>query len=236
MDLPLEQLMLRGRQAYERRDYLAALTDFREILQRQPTFADIHHLAALSLSFLGQPEAALEEFERAIELNEGYVEAHLNRAITLNELGRYDEAANSFERAWKHETKADAPFPAAVTARLANAHMSLGDLYLEAGGATEAVQQYRSALELRPRFLDIRNKLATALMQLGDLESAENELRAALDLNPRFISARLNLGLVHYRRGNGAEARAEWEAAGHQQPGNAQVRAYLAMAQRKASA
>lgn len=236
MDLPIEQLMLRGRQAYERRDYLAALTDFREILQRHPTFADIHHLAALSLSFLGQPEAAVEEFDRAIELNEGYVEAHLNRAITLNELGRYDEAASSFERAWKHETKSDAPFPAAVTARLANAHMSLGDLYLEAGGAAEASEQYRAALVLRPRFLDIRNKLATALMQLGDLQGAEDELRAALDLNPRFISARLNLGLVHYRNGKAGDARAEWEAAGKQQPGNAQVRAYLAMSQRKASA
>src|SRR5207253_5204501 len=145
MDLPLDQLMLRGKQAYERRDYLAALTDFREVLQRQPRFADIHHLAALSLSFLGQPEAALEEFDRAIDLNEGYVEAHLNRAITLNELGRYDDAASAFERAWTHETKADAQFPAAVTARLANAHMTLGDLYLEADGATEATEHYRAA-------------------------------------------------------------------------------------------
>src|SRR5881394_1064992 len=195
MDLPLDQLMLRGRQAYERRDYLAALTDFREVLQRQPKFADIHHLAALSLSFLGQPEAAMEHYDRAIELNEGYVEAHLNRALTLNDLGRFDEAADAFENAWRYETKADAQFPAAVTARLANAHMALGDLYIEAGGAIEASEQYRAALALRPKFLDIRNKLATALLQLGELDAAEVELRTALDMNPRFISARLNLGL-----------------------------------------
>jgi tetratricopeptide (TPR) repeat protein len=236
MDLTTEQLIARGRQAFERRDYLAALNDFRDVLQGHPNFADIRHLSGLALSFLGQPEAALEEFDRAIELNEAYVEAHLNRAITLNELGRYDDAAVAFERAWAHETKTDAPFPAAVTARLANAHMMVGDLYLEAGGAREAVEQYKIALDLRPKFLDIRNKLAVAQIQLGELGEAEIELRRALEGNSRFLAARLNLGLVLYRMGRIDEARSEWELCRQIQPGSAQVRAYLAMMQRQASA
>ncbi|MBI4408302.1 MAG: tetratricopeptide repeat protein [Gemmatimonadetes bacterium] len=228
MDIPTQQLIQRGKEAFARRDYVAALADFREILEKNPKFADIRHLMGLCLSFLGQPEAALEEFDRALELNEGYVEAHLNRAITLNELGRYDEAQESFERAGQHERTAGR-FPAAISARLANAHASLGDLYMEAHAPADAAAQYRTALEMRPRFLDIRNKLGQALLQLGDLDGAEKELKGALEGNPRFLVARLNLGLVYYRKGDLDRATREWEQCRDQAPENPQVRAYIAM-------
>ena len=89
-----------------------------------------------------------------------------------------------------------------MSARLANAHMGLGDLYLEAGAPTQAAEQYRTALTMRPRFHDIRNKLAQALLQLGELDAAGHELEPVLQGNPRFLAARLNLGLVHFRRGD----------------------------------
>src|SRR5690606_16407568 len=92
MEPRIDQLIARGWRAFERRDYASALSDFREVLEHHPNYADIRNLAGLCLSFLGRPEEALEELDRALEANEGYVEAHLNRAITLNELGRYEEA------------------------------------------------------------------------------------------------------------------------------------------------
>ncbi len=93
----------------------------------------------------------------------------------------------------------------------------------------EAAAQYRAALELRPRFLDIRNKLAYALIELGELDRAEGQLRQALEANPHFLAARLNLGLVHYRRGEIDEASGEWGRCRAQEPDHPQVRAYLAM-------
>jgi Tfp pilus assembly protein PilF len=111
--------------------------------------------------------------------------------------------------------------------------MSLGDLYLEAGAPTQAAEQYRTALTMRPRFHDIRNRLAQALLQLGDLDTASVELETVLKGNPRFLAARLNLGLVHFRRGQHQAAAREWELARDQQPNNPQVRAYLTMLERK---
>lgn len=221
--------MQRGKQAFERRDYASALADFREILLRHPDFADIHHLSGLCLSFLNQPQAALEQFDQAVSLNEAYVEAHINRAITLNELGRFDEAREAFRRASHFEREASGIFPGAVSARLANAHAAVGDLYLEAGAPSQAAEQYRRALELRSHFHDIRNKLAQALLLLGDMEGATTELKHILDGNPDFLAARLNLGLVLFRRGDSAAAAQEWQRCRAQQPGNPQVRAYLAM-------
>jgi tetratricopeptide (TPR) repeat protein len=229
MDQRINQLIDRGQQSYERGDYVAALADFREVLAHSPRYADIRHLAGLCLSFLGQGEAALEEFDRALAINDQYVEAHLNRALTLNELGRYDEARQAFERAGYYEYATSGRFPAAITARLANVHAEVGDIYMEAGAPMEAAVQYRRALEMRPRFHDIRNKLAQALLNLGDLDGAEEQLKTALAGNPHYVPARMNLGLVYYRRGNPSQAAREWEECRVMEEENPQLRAYLAM-------
>jgi tetratricopeptide (TPR) repeat protein len=229
MDAHVKELIERGRRSYERADYVAALADFRDVLGRNPQFADIRHLAGLCLGFMGQAEAALEEFDRAIALNDQYVEAHLNRALVLNELGRFEEARAAFERAGYYEYAIAGHFPASMTARLANKHAEVGDLYQEGGSPTEAAAQYRRALELRPKFHDIRNKLAQCLLQLGELDAAADELRKALDGNPRFVPARLNLGLSHFRAGRTEEALREWRTCRDHEPNNPQVRAYLSM-------
>lgn len=228
----LQTLIQRGKVAFDQREYAAALTDFQEVLRRNPRFADIRHMAGLCFSFLGHPDAALQEFNEAIALNTGYIEAHINRAITLNELGRFDEAQQAFAQAAEFETETEGPFPAAVSSRLANAHAHLGDLYLEAGAPMQAADEYRAALEIRSHFHDIRNRLAQALLQLGDLRAAAEELEKVLSANARFLAARLNLGLVHYRLGDVTSAAHEWELARQQQPSNPQVRAYLAMLDR----
>ena len=229
MESRYAEMIDRGRRAFERRDYAAALVDFRQVLEAHPEYADVRHLCGLCLSFLGQAEPALIEFDRALSLNDQYVEAHLNRALVLNELGRFDEAAASFERAGYYEYAVAGRFPAAITARLAHAHAEVGDLYAEAGAPLEAAVQYRRALELRPRFHDIRNKLAQSLLQVGDLAGAIEQLNTALAGNPRFIPARLNLGLALYRQGDRAGARRQWEDCRVQDPENPQVAAYLAL-------
>jgi tetratricopeptide (TPR) repeat protein len=233
MEPEVQKLIQQGRVAFDRRHYAEALAVFREVLRKHPNFADIRHLTGLCLSLLGQPEGALVEFDQALRLNDRYVEAHLNRAIVLTGLGRYEEATYSFERASQFETEAEGPFPALISSRLANTHMVLGDLYLEAGAPTQAAEQYRAALALRPRFHDIRNKLAQALLQLGQLTQAANELDTALQGNPRFLGARLNLGLVFFRLGIIEAASREWEICREQQPDSPQVRAYLEMLERK---
>jgi tetratricopeptide (TPR) repeat protein len=227
------QLKQQGVQAFDRKQYAEALAIFRSILDRRPGFADIRHLAGLCLIFLGRPDEALQELERALERNPGYVEAHINRALLLQDLGRYDEARESFEQAGEHEQQSEGPFPAAVTARLANAHAAVGDLYLDSQAFEEAAAQYRTALSLRPRFHDIRNRFAAALLGLGRPQEAVWELERILEWNPRFTSARINLGLAFHRLGRVEDAEREWRIVESQQPESAQVRAYLAMLEKQ---
>jgi tetratricopeptide (TPR) repeat protein len=232
MQSQLMQLKQQGLQAFDRKDYAAALELFQAFLEERPGFADIRHAAGLCLGFLGRAEEALEQMRLAVRVNPGYVEAHINSALLLQELGRYDEAREAFEQARQYEQQAHGRFPSAVTARLANAHADLAELYFDAGAGNEAVEHYRLALELRPQFHDIRNRHAAALLELGRVDEAVEQLLIVLEDNPHYFAARLNLGLARFRQGRLDWARTDWELCRERQPANPQLRAYLAMLER----
>lgn len=221
------RLILAAREAYERRDYQDALTSLQAVVEDNPHFADVRNLMGLCLSFLGRPEEAIEQFDRALEANECYIEALLNRAITLNELGRFDEARTTFDQAGDCEQRDSTRFPASVSARIANAYLQVGELYMAASAPVEAAAEFRRALDLRPHFHDIRNRLGEALLQTGALDEARTEFERVLDGNDRFVRARLNLGLVLYRSGDAGAARAQWLECLEQDSANPQARAYL---------
>lgn len=225
--MSLKQLVQRALSAWEREDYQTALATFQEVLARNPRFADLHNKAGLCMAMLGDMEGALGAFDDAVELNAGYAEAHLNRGIVLNELGKHHEAQDAFTRAGQLDTRDGTAFPSDVGNQIAITHAKLGDLYLVANRPQEAAQQYEAAIGVRPRFLDIRGKLAEALMEIGDPERARSELEYILEIKPAFTGARIRLGVVLHRLGDTERAVAEWRQAGVEDPTDMRPRAYL---------
>src|SRR5690606_4798571 len=229
-EYPTDRLIARGRDAYAHAEYATAVADLREVVRREPRFADIHHLLGVCLALIGRPVEALEAFDRALEINPRYVEALINRAITLYEAGRYDDARASFEAASEADLEEGVGrFPSVLATRLAHGHAQLAETYRQAGATREAVEQLRLAVDLRPRFADIRNRLARALIDSGDPASAIAELEQILEVNPNFVTARINLGLAWYRSGDPERARREWQQCLAQRPDDPQVAGYLRM-------
>lgn len=218
--------------AFERAEYATALELCRRVLTVRPAYADMRNLAGITLALLGDSEAALEELNAAIAINPEYVEALLNRALVLNDLGRFDEARASLERAGARERSALEGIPAIAAARIANAHADVGDLYMTAGAYARALKEYRSALELRPAFPDVRHKAARAMLELGRTEEAVRMLRRVVLETPSYMPARLDLGLALYRNGQPDAARAEWDACRSEGEDSPQLRAYLALLER----
>jgi tetratricopeptide (TPR) repeat protein len=177
---------------------------------------------------LGRLDEALQHFENAVQQNASYAEAHLNRAIVLNDLGRHDEAADAFNRAGELDQKNSPVFPSEVGNRIAVTHAQLGDLYLVANHPQHAITNYRAALDVRPRFMDIRSKYAEALIEVGDLERAQDELTLILESRPSFVGARIRLGVVLHRLGKNAEAAKQLERCLQDDPRDMRARAYLA--------
>lgn len=225
---PVKHIIERGIASWERGDFTSALDDFKEVLTEFPLLPDIHNKAGLCHAMLGDPEAALKEFDEALGISETYAEAHLNRAIVLQELGRFDEARKHLRRADELDHRDSEEFPSDVGHKIAIAHAKLGDLYLVADHPEEAAQQYKMALEVRARFLDIRTKYAAALMEMARWKDAQEQLEIILDKNPNLTSARLRLGVVLHRQGDPAGARKEWERCAVEDPKDMRAKAYLA--------
>ncbi|MGD8321389.1 MAG: tetratricopeptide repeat protein [Gemmatimonadota bacterium] len=227
-NLHIREIVARGVSAWERDDFESALRTFEEVLEEHPFYADVHNKAGLCLAMLNRPEEALKHFDAALERNPAYAEAHLNRGIILNELGRHEEAQEAFTRAEEIDTRDSRAFPSEVGNRIAVTHAQLGDLYLVANHAEEASRHYRAALEIRPRFMDIRSKFAESLIELGDLDKAREELDTILDSRPNFVGARVRLGVVLQRLGETEAAVEQWKRCAVDDPGDMRPRAYLA--------
>ncbi|HET9949729.1 MAG TPA: tetratricopeptide repeat protein, partial [Longimicrobiales bacterium] len=180
---------------------------------------------------LGRLDEALEHFDAALAQNPSYAEAHLNRGIVLKDLGRAEEAAEAFEafsRAGEADRREAPVFPYEVGNRIAVTHAQLGDLYLVANHPERALPHYEAALEIRPRFVDIRSKYAETLIELGKLEKAKEQLLLILESRPSFVGARVRLGVVLRRLGDDAGAVKEWERCLEDDPTDMRARAYLA--------
>lgn len=222
------RIVARGISAWERDDFESALETFQDVLKDHPRFADVHNKAGLCLAMLNRLEESLVHFDRAVELNASYAEAHLNRGIILKDLGRHDEAAEAFSKAGELDSKDSPVFPSEVGNRIAVTLAQLGDLYLVANHPEEAIVHYEAALEIRPRFMDIRSKFSETLIELGQLERAQDELTLILESRPSFVGARVRLGVVLHRLGDDDAAIVEWERCLEDEPTDMRARAYLA--------
>lgn len=222
------QYVARGISAWERDDFESALETFQAVLAKYPQFADVQNKAGLCLAMLGRLDEALACFDQALSENRSYAEAHLNRGIVLNDLGRHEEAREAFVKAGEIDARDSRVFPSEVGNRIAVTHAQLGDLYLVANHPEDAVRHYRAALEIRPRFSDIRTKYAETLIELGELDEAKTELTLILEGRPSFVGARVRLGVVLHRLGENEAAVKEWEQCLEDDPHDMRARAYLA--------
>jgi tetratricopeptide (TPR) repeat protein len=79
-----------------RGDYLGAIADYSEALQRDPEFAPAFSNRGNAHAVLGDLLAALADHTRAIELDPDYVAAWHNRGVDREELGQYREALEDY--------------------------------------------------------------------------------------------------------------------------------------------
>jgi Tfp pilus assembly protein PilF len=235
MDLQPDRIIARAMERIDAGDAYGAVHLLREVIASGRAFADAHHLLGLAYSMVGQTEEALAEFDRALALNPKYVDAHLNRAVTLNELGRYEDAVAAFAAAHGLGRVDHTGFPAQEASRLANLHAQLAEAYIEAGGVTDAIEQYAKAAKLRPEFLDLRYRLARLRLDAGDAALARTELEGILELRPSFFDARAALGMACYLVGDAAAARVAWERCKTERPDDARITAYQALLARVGS-
>jgi tetratricopeptide (TPR) repeat protein len=232
MDVSPSQLLDQAKDRFALEDYYGCVHLLEELVGSGRAYADAHHLLALAYYLVGQPEKSLESIEAALHLNPRYLEALMHRGVILGSLGRADEAQEAFTAARAVGAETRGGVASHHADKLANQHAALGEAYLEAGGLSQAIDQYEAALRLGPAFQDLRYRLAQLLLEAGRALEAREELERLVTVRPGSAEARASLGLACYLGGDVAEARAVWRALAAEQPGDPRVKAYLAMLER----
>lgn len=232
MEVSSAQQLDRAKQHFELKDYHGAVHLLEELIREGRAFADAHHLLGLSYHLVGQPERALECFDRALALNDRYVEAHVHRGVVLAELGRDEEASIAFQDARESGGGERGGVPSHHAAKLANLHAQLGDAYALAGNASEAIEQYRTALQLGPTFHDLRYRLGRYLLDAGRSLEAREELEHVVDARPGSSAAKSAYALACYLSGDATTARTMLDRVLADHPDDVRARSYAHMVSR----
>ncbi|MGP0090776.1 MAG: tetratricopeptide repeat protein [Xanthobacteraceae bacterium] len=156
-----------------------AESSYRRALAHKPAFAaGVHNNLGVLYMVQGRPHDAAAEYRSALAIDPGLAEALCNLAGVLHQLGDTDAAIKCC-----HQALAAKP-------KLARAHNTLGNIYLDQCRITDAIASFRSALSCLPDFSIARANLAVAMRTNGEGGEALQVLFSGLASQPTSIPLR----------------------------------------------
>ncbi len=230
MDERTKELLLLGREHYQKGEYDRAEHVLGQVLEKTDHYADVHNMLGFILHSRGDFVAAERHFERAVELNPGYTEALLNLAVTYNDLGKYEASRQVYARIKKAEGQSGI-FDSFARGKIANMHADLAAAYIDVGCRDDAIVELKKAVALCPTFPDLWTRLGTIYRDMGNLAFAREAYETAVKTAPRYVQARILLGVTLLTQGSQDEAMAAWREVIAIEPENKSAKMYLRMAE-----
>jgi tetratricopeptide (TPR) repeat protein len=216
--------LARAWSTYQAGNPAGAAEIYRQLLQTDPSNADLWCLLGIVQRAAGQLEQSAACYREALRLHPGFVEAWNNLGNVLVNQTRPEEALAAFAEALR------------LRPGYADAHNNLAAALRQQGKWTEAEAHYREAIRLKPDYPEAHNNWGVALQGLGRLEEAVASYHQALRLRPDYPEAHTNLGSVLTRLGRLDDALAQHHLALHLRPGYHEAHSNLGttlVAQRK---
>ena len=229
-----------------------AVAEYRKALAVDPKHVKAHNNIALALVELGLLEEAATHFQKSLE-SEPKAEIHSDLGFILAQLGRSDEAVKHYREALRLDPEcasanmnlavsfvqandfpqAETHYRAALAAKLRpESANGLGFVLAQQGRNDEAVEQFRKALELDPKFTPAYNNLAEALVKQGKLAEAAATYRSSLE-QKKSATVHSGLGSVLLKMGEKEAAEEQFRAALALDPQNGEAQRNLAALRRQ---
>lgn len=229
MDEHLRQLLLLGREHYEKGEYEQAALLLKRVVEKTDRFADVYDMLGVMAHGRGELNNARAFFEKAISLNPNYTEAQLNLMVTLNDLGEYERARQIYSGI-RHRGGTGRELDPFAKGKIANMHAELSRAYHDVGMTVEAIGELEKAVDLCPSFVDLRTRLGALYRDAGDLGRARQQFEAAKDANPKYLPARVQLGVLLLSAGENQIALNEFRGVLELDPENKAAQMYLRIA------
>lgn len=211
-----DALLLKGKLAAQRKDYVEAINDFRSVLKDQPNSAEVLRLLASAHLANGEPELARDTLARAVEANPDNASLRLMQARLLVQDKDIDAALAQIEEvltrdqyqqqalAMKYDllaARGDAEGMEAVVKQ-----MQAGAPEEEAGYLGEArlrmgQKDYDAALAILDKILAGNPESVAALMAKSDALAAQKKFEQAIPVVEKLQQAQPEQGEGYYRKG-----------------------------------
>ncbi|MDA3787435.1 MAG: tetratricopeptide repeat protein [Desulfobacula sp.] len=153
----------------------------RNLLEKNPNFADVHFHLGLSLMSQGKTSEAVESFKTALLINPNYVDAQLKLSLAQACMGRYEDAFTNLAAIIKKKPG------------YADVYYLIGIIKEECNETEEAIKYLQQAIHISPKFKNALVKLIICNCQLGKIDEAEKQIKEALEFYPddtRFNSVK----------------------------------------------
>ncbi len=228
--LSLEQILLKGRECFERREFKKALYFLNEVIDSDSNNTEGYFLMANIFHMQGQIGKAIKAFQKVLELDPNHTDASISLSVLLNDIGRYEEAQKIFNAAnAKVKNTTQGIEDTHINKKFSSKHHELAELYFSYQRYDEALFEYNKASGLDPDNLEVRIKISKTYAKKGFISKAFEELKKLKNEYPGYVPARMALGLLFYGNGNILEAQNEWQNVLSLNPANEEAKMYLGL-------
>jgi tetratricopeptide (TPR) repeat protein len=197
-----------GRTALATRDYAAAVTHFREALQRAPHANRLHYQLAIAYRGLGDTRAAEEQLQRRGEVDAlpedpllDQITGSLQNAAAFETRGSEAMSAKLWPVAIDNLRQAIALAPGNAMSRL-----NLGTALYMQGDASGALEQYREAIRLSPGLAKAHFGVGVIMETRGADADAIEAFTSAIRHDAGYLEARFSLANALRRSGRAKES------------------------------
>ncbi len=183
------------------------MTLWSKTVATNPDNSRAHDNLGFTYERAGETKKALQEFEIAVKLQEDNFRALANLGVAYAKLGFYNKSIIALEKSIEinkyHKT-----------------YDKLGLVYDEINMENDAIESFKEAIKLNPRYAKAHNDLATIYAKIGKFELALQEFNEAIRIDKDYADAHFNKGVLLEFLGEEDKASKEFEAAVRLEPEN----------------
>ena len=152
----------------------AAVPEAKQAAKESPDSYKSQYLLALTLTETGELKQAIEEFKKALPLattDDQRIVVNYNMGNAYFDLGDYQNATEAYQNSLK------------VDGTLSKVHNNFGLALIGLSRTSDAVLEFKRAVDLKPQYAEARYNLGAAYLQLGKKTEAQEISQALAGMN-----------------------------------------------------
>jgi len=188
-----------GGSLIQKGDLLGGLKELLEAAELDPENADIQYALGLAYKNLREYDKSIFHFRKALKLKPDFPEAQNNLGTVYVILKDWDTALGMFKKAAENNMYRTRHI----------AYENLGSVFYNKREYKKAIQNYKKAVELYPRYSPAYDKMGLTYEKLTEWDLAVESYKRSIEYAPNRAISHLRLGRLYLRLDRHEEAAEE---------------------------